>query len=459
MKKMNLHGIKALVVGLGRTGEAVCEFLTNQGANVKVSEKSSPESLGDKMAFYQEKGVEVETGGHDLRSFLDADLIIPSPGVPYIPQLADAAKKGKEIISEIELAYRFLRGKIVGITGTNGKSTTATLSHTILKEGGLRSHLAGNIGTPLIHFVEQSHPDDIYVTELSSFQLRYIKKFRAAVSVILNISGDHLDWHLDFEDYFKAKKNLLVNQGEEDAAILNRDDPRIWGLRRSGPFQVYAFSQTGKVSRGSWIRDGRIILTNDSEETLMHLSESSLFGVHNRENIMASALVGHIFAMPSSAIKKSISGFKGLEHRLEKVLAIGQVEFYNDSKATNIDASLKSIRSFPGPITLILGGRDKGGDFTQLREPVRKKVKAVVLIGEAADKIGKSLNGTVPLKKASDLSEAVDLAYSTAFPEGVVLLAPGCTSFDMFKNFEERGKAFKNEVKALKKRAEEGKAR
>lgn len=455
---MELQGIKALVIGLGRTGEAVCQFLIRRGAEVKVSEKSGPEMLGDKIAFWQEKGVVVETGGHRLQSFLKADLIIPSPGVPYIPELDEAGKKGREIISEIELAYRFLKGKIVGITGTNGKSTTATLSHKILEDGGLRSYLAGNIGTPLIHFVEKSRSEDIYVTELSSFQLRYIKNFRAAVSVFLNISGDHLDWHKDFEDYFLSKKNLLLTQKEEDTAILNRDDPRIWALRKSGKFRVYAFSQSGKVPRGCWIQNERIILENGFRESLMAISESPLFGVHNRENIMASALVGHVFNIPSTAIKKSISGFNSLEHRLEKVLEIERVQFFNDSKATNIDASLKSIQSFAGPITLILGGRDKGGDFTQLREPVRAKVKAIVLIGEASDKIRKSLNGTVPMENASDMKQAVHMAYSLASPEGVVLLAPGCTSFDMFKNFEERGRIFKNEVRALEESTKKGKA-
>jgi UDP-N-acetylmuramoylalanine--D-glutamate ligase len=454
---MELQGIKALVVGLGRTGEAVCAFLKRRGAEVKISEKLNAEDLGDRISFWEEKGVAVEAGGHKLRSFLDADLIIPSPGVPYIPELVESSKKGREIISEIELAYRFLKGKIVGITGTNGKSTTATLSHKILQEAGLQSYLAGNIGTPLIQFVEKNRQDDIFVTELSSFQLRYVKKFRAAVSVFLNISADHLDWHTDFDDYYQSKKNLLLTQKEGDIAILNRDYPRVWALRQLGKFRVYAFSQSGKVSRGSWIQDNWIILANDIREKLMQIDKTSLFGVHNRENIMASALVGHVLRIPASSIKKSIIGFRGLEHRLEKVGQLGQVEFYNDSKATNIDASFKSIQSFPGSIALILGGKDKGGDFNQLRKPIQEKVRTVVLIGEATDKIKKSLNGTVPIKKASDMKEAVHLAYVAASPKGVVLLAPGCTSFDMFISFEDRGKVFKKEVKALKERVEQGK--
>jgi UDP-N-acetylmuramoylalanine--D-glutamate ligase len=446
---MELKGIEALVVGLGRTGEAVCDFLVRQGAKVKISEKSQPENLGSRIDFWQEKGVEVEAGSHKLQSFLDADLIIPSPGVPYIPELKEARKKGREILSEIELAYLFLKGKIVGITGTNGKSTTATLTHKILQDAGYQSHLAGNIGTPLIQFVEKSQPNDLFVTELSSFQLRYITQFRAAISVFLNITADHLDWHMDFDDYYQSKKNLILTQKEEDTAILNRDYPQVWALRKLGKFKVYAFSQTGKVSRGSWIQGDWIILADQIQEKLMQTTETSLFGIHNRENIMASALVGHVLGIPAPSIKKSIMDFKGLEHRLEKTGELKQVVFYNDSKATNVDASLKSIQSFPGPIALILGGRNKGGDFARLREPVQTTVKAVVLIGEASDKIKKSLNGTVPITKASDMKEAVHLAYEAASPRGVVLLAPGCTSFDMFQNFEERGKVFKREVKAL----------
>lgn len=454
---MELQGIKALVVGLGRTGEAVCDFLIRQGAKVKISEKSRPENLGNRISFWQEKGVEVEAGGHKLQSFLDADVIIPSPGVPYIPELDEARKRGREILSEIELAYRFIKGKIVGITGTNGKSTTASLTHKILQEGGLQSHLAGNIGTPLIQFVEKSQPDDLFVTELSSFQLRYIYKFRAAISLFLNISADHLDWHTDFDDYYQSKKNLLRTQNEEDTAILNRDNPRVWALRQLGKFKVYAFSQKGKVSQGCWIQENWIILANEIQKKLMQTTETSLFGIHNRDNIMASALVGHVLGIPASSIKKTIISFKGLEHRLEKAGELDQVVFYNDSKATNVDASLKSIQSFSGPITIILGGRDKGGDFVQLRKPVQKKVKTIVVIGEASDKIQKSLNDTVPMTQASDMKEAVHLAYSAAAPKGVVLLAPGCTSFDMFQNFEERGKVFKREVKALIQRVEQGK--
>ncbi len=453
---MELKGRRVLVVGLGRTGEAVCTFLLRQNARVKVSEKSTSTKLAEKADQWRKKGVAVEAGGHRSQSFLEAELIVLSPGIPYLSELETAKQKGKEIISEIELAYRFLKGKIIGITGTNGKSTTATLTHKILADAGLRSHLVGNIGEPLIRFAAKSRPDDIFVTELSSFQLRYTEQFRANVSVFLNITPDHLDWHTNFDDYFNSKKSLILRQKKGDIAILNRDDPRIWALRKGGSFEVFAFSQRGKVSRGSWLDGNWLRLANQRQEKLMRLNEIPLLGIHNRENIMASALVGHVLGIPVSSIKKSIQSFKGLEHRMEKVLELGEVVFYNDSKATNVDASLKSIQSFSSPIVVLLGGRDKGGNFDLLRKPVKQKVKAIYLIGEAADKIAKALNGTVPLKKASDLKEAVYLAYLAALPRGIVLLAPACTSFDMFKNFEERGKIFKKEVYALQRRVEQG---
>ncbi len=447
---MDLKEQKVLIVGLGRTGEAVSTFLLQKGARVKISEQKNAEELDKPIPFWQKKGVEIEAGGHKLHSFLEASIIIPSPGVAYLPELEEAKKKGVPILSEIELAFRFLNGKIIGITGTNGKSTTATLTHKILKEGGCRSHLAGNIGIPLIQFVNQSRPEDIYVTELSSFQLKYIDQFRAAVSVFLNIFPDHLDWHIDFDDYYESKKNLLLKQKRGDTAILNRDDSGVWALRNLGEFRVYAFSQKSKLSSGCWIENEWIILADDKQERLMKTDEVPLLGAHNRENIMASALVGHVFGIPCSSIKESIKSFSGLEHRLEKVLALDNVEFFNDSKATNVDAALKSIQSFDEPIILILGGRDKGGNFSLLREPIKKRVKSIILLGEAREKIEESLNGTAPIMKASDLREAVHLAYSAARPQGVVLLAPGCSSFDMFRDFEERGKAFKTEVMALK---------
>lgn len=449
---MNLSEKKVLVVGLEKTGEALCAFLLHQGAQVKVSEKRNPEELGNKILSWEKKGITIEAGGHELHSFLEADLIIPSPGVPFLPVLKKARDRGVKIISEIELAHRFLRGKIVGITGSNGKSTTATLTSNILKDGGVKAFLAGNIQTPLISFVEQSLPDHVYVTELSSFQLKHIEQFKVNVSVILNISPDHLDWHKTFEDYYESKKNLIVNQGKNEIAILNRDDSLVWSLVKNAEFKIYAFSRKDRVARGCYLHKNSIILSEKQPRTLMKISEIPLKGTHNQENVMASALVGLIFGISLSSIRKSIKSFRGLEHRLEKVLSLGEIEFYNDSKATNVDAALKSIQSFDKKIVLIMGGRDKGGDFQKLKKPIKEKVKHLILMGEARGKIQKAFENAIPTNLASSLKEAVQLGFSVATPGEIILLAPACTSFDMFKNFEERGTVFKQEVFRLKEK-------
>lgn len=450
--QMNLKKKKVLVVGFGKTGEAVCEFCICQGARVKVSEKRNPEAIRDKIHFWAQKGVVFETGRHELESFLKADLIVPSPGVPPLDEIRKSISLGIPVISEIELASWFLKGQIVGITGSNGKSTTASLTHKILLEGGLKSHLAGNIGIPLISFVDKSRDDDIFTTELSSFQLAYIGRFRAHTAVVLNITPDHLDWHNSFEDYYEAKKRLLSTQRDEDAAVLNRDDPLVWKLKKDKGRPIFGFSQKHKILPGCFVDEGTIILAHKSQEKMMNITEIPLLGPHNRDNVMASALVGHILGLPSQKIKDSIRDFKGLPHRLEKVTTIKGVEFYNDSKATNVDAAQKSLESFNKKIVLILGGRDKGGDFKKLRKAARKKVRKAILIGEAREKIQKALANAIPTETVSSWQQAVARGYSSAKPGDVVLLAPACTSFDQFRNFEERGNAYKNEVRTLHKK-------
>lgn len=449
---MNLERKKVLVVGFGITGEALCGFLLNQKAKVKVSEKKKPEEMAQKIHFWREQGLEIEAGGHNPRSFLESDLIIVSPGVPLLAELEAARVKGVKIISEIELAYSFLKGKIIGITGTNGKSTTATLTHKILKDAGFKSFLAGNIGNPLINFAEGSRERDIYVTEISSFQLQYIDKFRVSISIFLNISTDHLDWHSSFKDYYEAKKKLIIPQKKEAIAILNRDDPLVWSLKEESEAKVFGFSREKKVFPGCFLKAHQIILSNAHSEKLMSIHEIPLLGIHNQENVMAAALVGYIFEIPLSRIKKSIKSSRGLEHRLEKVLTLRGIDFYNDSKATNVDATLKSLQSFDQKIILILGGIDKGGDFSRLRSVIKEKVKKIILIGEAKEKIKSALNGTVEFYNSSSLNEAVNIGFTEAIAGEVVLLAPACTSFDMFRNFEERGKIFKREVFNLEKR-------
>ncbi len=412
---MDLAHQKVLVVGFGKTGEALTEFLYKRGARVKISENKRADELEMDPVCWQERGVEVETGAHSLDSFLEADLIIPSPGVlPSLPELLAARAHGIKIISEIELAFRFLKGKIVGITGSNGKSTTATLAHKILKEAGLKSFLAGNIGTPLISFVDRSRDDHIYVTEISSFQLHFGEMFKAPVAAFLNISVNHLDWHGSFEDYYAAKRKLLMGQDREDTAILNRDDRLVWGLRKEISSRVFGFSRKRPVSRGCSVRDGWVVLSDKRDEKIMPVEAIPLLGAHNQENVMAAALVGHLFEVPAARMRRSIRDFQGLEHRLEKVLTLKGVAFVNDSKATSVDATIKALQSFDQQIVLILGGRDKGDDFTRLRKIVKEKVREIILIGEAEGKIGDSLRGAAPMAAASSMREAVGLGFASA---------------------------------------------
>jgi UDP-N-acetylmuramoylalanine--D-glutamate ligase len=453
---MELKDKELLIVGFGRTGEAVCRFALDRGARITISEKRSADELEEALARWHSQGVRFETGGHDRASFLTSDLIVPSPGVPPLPSLEAARERGIPVLSEVELASRFLKGRIVGITGSNGKSTVTTLTHRILEEAGLPASLAGNIGSPLIGFVDSSRDDHIYVTELSSFQLAFTDTLRPEVAVFLNISPDHLDWHPDFKDYFTSKQRILSRLTRDEAAVLNRDDPLVWGLKDSGPFQTLGFSLQGRVTPGCYASQGLIMLASgDRTDEVLPVGDIPLLGRHNQENVMAAALACHALGVPLLRIKSGIRGFKALEHRLEKVLTLDGVDIYNDSKATNVDATLKSLESFSQPIVLILGGRDKGGNFQMLREPVRSRVKGIVILGEAAPLIFSALQGTVPLERAATIRDAVRTAHSLAAPGDVVLLAPACTSFDMFRSFEHRGKVFKQEVLSLQQDREE----
>jgi UDP-N-acetylmuramoylalanine--D-glutamate ligase len=448
---MELEGRETLIVGFGKTGEELCRFLLNQGAHVTVSEKREAGQFSEKIGFWQDRGVVFETGGHQKETFLNSETIFPSPGVPQIPELEEAIAKGVEVLSEIELAFRFLRGRVVGITGTNGKSTTTTLSNKILHDGGIKSYLAGNIGTPLISYVEESKDDHIYVTELSSFQLEYVKQFRAYISVLLNLSPDHLDWHGSFSNYFEAKKHLFKLQDEEDITILNRDDPLVWDLREEIKPKVFGFSRSHRVVPGCFIEKEWIVCTNGKDERIIHIGDIPLQGVHNQENVMSSTLIGFLFGIPAPVIIQTIKSFRSLEHRLEEVATLERVVFFNDSKATNVGATLKSLQSFDRKIILILGGRDKGGNFELLKKPVEEHVKKILLIGEAQEIIAHALKNDsgIPMESVSSLREAVELGFAAASPGEIVLLAPACTSFDMFQNFEERGRVFKREVFAF----------
>ena len=453
---MELNNKRLLIVGFGLTGEAVCRFALKQGAQVMVSESKPAGEIEAALAEWQPRGVGFETGGHNLPTFLAADMIIPSPGVAGIDPLVEAQKQGIPVLSEVELAYRYLKGTIVGITGSNGKSTVTTLTHKILQDAGRKAVQAGNIGAPLIGFVEGSSDDQVFVTELSSFQLSLTSTFHPKVAVFLNISPDHLDWHSDFAEYFTAKSKILTQLGDRDVAVLNRDDSLVWALKDSGTFQAHGFSLMNQVKPGAYLSQGKIMLAEAAHTyDLILLEEIPLLGRHNLHNVMAASLAARALDVPTLGIRNSIRKFEGLEHRLEKVLALNGVDFYNDSKATNVDAAKKSLESFTRKIVLILGGRDKGGNFELLREIIKSQVKSVVLLGEARDAIFQALKGTVPMESAASMKEAVAMGFAQAAPGDVVLLAPACTSFDMFRNFEHRGEVFKQEVRALLSEQEE----
>ncbi|MCI4445377.1 MAG: UDP-N-acetylmuramoyl-L-alanine--D-glutamate ligase [Candidatus Aminicenantes bacterium] len=450
---MELKNKKVTVVGFGKTGKALCDFLLKKQAIITVNDKK-PESQLEKVDIYKAQGVNFETGGHRPEIFLTSDLIVLSPGVPPLPEILEVRNKGIKVISEIELAYQFLEGKLIGITGSNGKSTTTTLTYLILKNSGFKVHLAGNIGTPLISFVKRSRQDDLIITELSSFQLEFTENFRTDISVFLNISPNHLDWHKTLENYLQAKKKLFWHQLPGDIAIINRDDSNLWAWRKEKAIELYAFSRKHSVPRGCYLKDSTLWLKLGEELPVIKTSDIKLRGVHNQENVMAAILASYLAGANLSAIKESVKNFQGLEHRLEEVRTIKGVLFVNDSKATTVDATIKAIQSFDQPIVLILGGRDKGGDFSPLRRALKAKVRKVLLIGEAREKIRKAIEGVCPIEEVFTFREVVQKGFQAARPGDVVLLAPACTSWDMFNNFEERGRLFKKEVRLLARKIE-----
>lgn len=449
---MEIAGKRIVIVGLAKTGRAAARFLLERGARVTVSERKAEAELGPAAAELRARGAVLETGGHRAATFRSADLIVPSPGVPDIPEIRAARAAGVPVLSEVEVAFRFLKGTIVGITGSNGKTTTTTLAALILKRAGLRARPAGNIDIPLIAFAAKSRPSDVYVTELSSFQLKHTERFRAPVAAFLNVSLNHLDWHPSFEDYYEAKKKLFARQAPGDTAILNREDARTWALAEGLPSRVLGFSRRRRLRAGCFLEDGWIVLRDATERRILPARRVPLPGAHNLENVMAACLIGHSLGAPAAAMRDAVLDFRGIEHRLEPVLSVRHVRFVNDSKATTVDATLKALQSFPGPIVLLLGGKDKGGDFRLLRRELRARARAVVLIGDSKDKIREAIAGAAPVVEAGSMREAVVRAFEAARPGDVALLAPACASFDWFRNYEERGRVFKREVRALGRR-------
>jgi UDP-N-acetylmuramoylalanine--D-glutamate ligase len=447
---MELNGKRVLVVGLGKSGVASALFMKAQGARVTVSDTKSGDELRNEIPVLLDHGITVETGGHGDRTFQGQDLIVVSPGVPVdAPPLVQARSLGESVIGEIELAAQFLPGPIVAITGSNGKTTTTTLIGEIMTASGFPALVGGNIGTPAISLAERAKPGTVIVLEISSFQLETIQSFRPKVAVVLNVTPDHLDRHRTFEIYAAAKTRIFENQQSEDCAVLNADDPTCVAMSKKTRAQIYWFSRQKEVERGAWVREGTIVFRDGSgQREIMQVSEIPLKGAHNLENVLAAVCASVLMGCAAEQIRQAVHDFKAVEHRLEFVASIGGVDYYNDSKATNVDATIKALESFPANIHLILGGKDKGSDYTVLNDLLRQRVKRVYTIGAAAGKIESQIKGP-EVVHAETVENAIRKAHASAQPGDVVLLAPACASFDQFKSYEHRGRIFKEVVRGL----------
>jgi UDP-N-acetylmuramoylalanine--D-glutamate ligase len=450
MNWMELKDKRVLVVGLGKSGVASALFLKAHGARVAVSDTKSGDELHNEIPVLLDHGITVETGGHGERTFRGQDLIVVSPGVPVdAAPLVQARSLGEAVIGEIELAAQFLPGPIVAITGSNGKTTTTTLTAEILTAGGLSTLVGGNIGTPAISLADRAKHDTVIVLEVSSFQLETIQTFRPKIAVVLNVTPDHLDRHRTLEVYVDAKARIFENQRSDDFAVLNEDDPTCVTMAARAQAQIFWFSRQKEVKQGAWVRDGNILFRDSAgQREIMQVSEIPLKGAHNLENVLAAVCASALMGCAPEKIRQAVRNFKAVEHRLEYVATIRGVDYYNDSKATNVDATIKALESFPANIHLILGGKDKGSDYSVLNDLLRQRVKRVYTIGAAAAKIESQIQG-VEVVHAETLENALRKANAVAQPGDVVLLAPACASFDQFKSYEHRGKVFKEIVRGL----------
>lgn len=447
---MELAKKKIVVVGLARTGASVASFLAQRGAAVTITDMKDETAV----AAYMEKlhGLEVryELGGHSDRTFLSADLIVVSPGVPMdIAPIEAARTAGKVIVSEIELASTFIEAPVVAITGTNGKTTTTTLTGEIFEACGYKTFVGGNIGMPLIDLAASNETVDRVVAEISSFQLEAIRSFHPRVAVLLNITEDHLDRYACYRDYIDAKVRIFENQTGQDFAVLNVDDPIVASLQDKISARLFPMSQKKAVEQGIYCLDNCITFSWEGRQETFPTAGFKLKGVHNIENIMAALASTLLLGCSADAALSAVEGFSGLHHRMELVRELNGVRYYNDSKGTNVGSVVKSLESFPGNVTLIAGGKDKGGDYSPLSGLVRERVKHLILLGEARQRISDALGSLTDTRVVDTLEEAVTLASRVTLPGGIVLFSPACSSFDMFRNYEERGDRFADLVRDL----------
>ncbi|HET7746688.1 MAG TPA: UDP-N-acetylmuramoyl-L-alanine--D-glutamate ligase [Vicinamibacteria bacterium] len=454
---MELEGVPVVVVGLARSGIAAASFLARHGARVVATdrkpEKDCPQEVLSRLA---REGVTLELGRHGIESFRAARTVVVSPGVPAtLPELAEARAAGAEVIGEMELAFRHLKGRVAAITGTKGKSTTTAALGAMLKETGRDVRVGGNIGDPAIGMVEGSTDDTLFVFEVSSFQLETTDTFHPHVAVFLNLSADHLDRHASFQEYAEAKARIFRRQDADDWAIVNADDPRVLALASRTRARRLRFRAEGDGPADALFTNGHAVLRREgAEEALFERGDVRLPGAHLAIDLLAAATAARVLGASGAEIRRAVQGYTGVEHVLEHVADVQGVRFFNDSKATNVDAARHSLDAFQTPVLAILGGRYKGGDFADLAPALRARGRAVLAIGEATDKVEAALREVVPVVRCASMAEAVAQGFARAEAGDTVLLAPACASFDMFRDYAERGRAFKAEVHALAARVD-----
>jgi UDP-N-acetylmuramoylalanine--D-glutamate ligase len=448
---MNVQGKHVLVVGLARSGLSVAHALARRGAVVTVTDRKPPAQFCDVLPQLLKDKVGLELGLQRTETFLAHEMIVISPGVPWdLPQLQAARDKGIPVYPEVEAASWFLEGTLVGITGSNGKTTTTALLGDMLKASGFPTFVGGNIGNALSSAVDHALPGTKFVTELSSFQLEGIHDFDPHVAVMLNLSPNHLDRHPNLEAYAQAKRQIFRNQRGQDYAVLNADDPWVAGLQATVPSRPVLFSRQRELPSGVFVSAGKIYYrVRHLERVLFETRDVNLRGDFNLEDVLAATTAACVLGADFAAIRQAVRAFQAVEHRLEFVREVEGVDFYNNSKATSVDATLKSLGAFERGVHLIMGGKDKGAPYTPLLPFIKDRVREILLIGAAAPVIAKQLAGSTELVLAGDLSSAVYEAFTRSRPGDTVLLAPACSSFDQFKDFEERGRVFKELVKQL----------
>jgi len=450
---LDVTGKKVLIIGAARSGVAAAKFLQARGAVVALNDRKELDKWSDDALALKQHGVGLLPGEPPMWLLDQLDLVVVSPGVPSnIIPIRYAERAGAEVIGEIELAFRYLKGRMIAITGSNGKTTTTTLIGNLLRDARINVQVGGNIGTPLISLAESSREDGWTVVEVSSFQLETIKHFHASIAVVLNVTPNHMDRYETFTDYAAAKHRVFMNQDMRDTAVLNAADETVASWAPGLEARIVWFSTKRELETGFFLRGKELMLRTDKEQVIVRADEMKLRGVHNVENVLAACAAASAAGVSVESMRETVKSFQPVEHRLEFVTDLNGVKFYNDSKATSVDATLKALEAFAsdeGKVVLILGGRGKKAPYEPLADLIRQKARKLVVVGEDAETIVRELGSHAAFERAVDMKDAVRRSFAAAAPGDVVLLAPACASFDMFESFEHRGSVFKEEVRLL----------